>query len=67
LRQFAREIGDRQGEGGALFNAAMALNELGNRTEAIRRAEQALSILVSIESPDAEKVRRRLAAWQKPR
>jgi tetratricopeptide (TPR) repeat protein len=66
LLAIARELGDRLGEGAALFNAGLVLNELGDRTEAIRNAEQALGILVSIGSPEAEKVRQGLAALRKP-
>jgi hypothetical protein len=60
----AREIGDRKGESNALWNSACALDGLGNRSEAITRAESALQIYEAIEDPNAAKVRAKLAAWR---
>ena len=59
-----REIGDRHGEGNALWNMSLALDQLGERGQAIQHAEQALTILEQIEDPGAAKVRSRLAAWR---
>ncbi|MDW8327419.1 MAG: hypothetical protein RMK99_12695, partial [Anaerolineales bacterium] len=61
-----REIGDRRGEGIALWNMALALDSLGRRAEAIAHAQASLKIKEAIEDPWAEKVRRQLAEWQKP-
>ena len=60
----AREIGDRSGEGNALWNMSLALNEIGNSVQAIQCAKEALKILESIESPHAEKMRRKLHEWE---
>ena len=38
----AREIGDRRGEGNALWNMSLVLDQLGERAQAIPHAEQAL-------------------------
>jgi tetratricopeptide (TPR) repeat protein len=59
-----REIRDREGEGNALWNSALALDKLGDRAEAVRRAEQAFSIYEQIESPASEDIRTQLAAWR---
>jgi tetratricopeptide (TPR) repeat protein len=59
----AREIGDRRGEGNALFNTSLRLDQLGDRPHAIANAKAALKIRVEIEDPNAEKVRRKLAKW----
>ncbi len=61
------KIGDRRGEASALWNSAVALNALGQHTESIGRAEEALVIDELIESPYAEQVRNRLAEWRKSR
>jgi tetratricopeptide (TPR) repeat protein len=58
------EIGDRRGEGNAEFNMAVALNKLGQRAQAIERAEAALAIFEAIEDTYADKVRRRLEKWR---
>jgi tetratricopeptide (TPR) repeat protein/predicted phosphodiesterase len=54
----------RRGEGDALFNKSLALDKLGQRQEAIDNAKSALDIFEQIESPQAEKVRQKLAEWQ---
>jgi hypothetical protein len=41
----AREIGDRRGEGIALFNVSLSADSLGDRVRAIAMAEEALKIL----------------------
>jgi tetratricopeptide (TPR) repeat protein len=58
-----REIGDRRGEGIALCNSAV-VHSLGDRAEAITRAEAALKIYEAIEDPSAAKVRAKLAEWR---
>jgi len=59
-----RAIGDRRGEGNALFNTSLALDGLGKQAEAEKPAADALAIYEQIESPVAEQVRRKLEAWQ---
>ncbi len=63
----AREIGDRFGEGAVLFNMALALNEIGDHTQAFAHARAALEIFEQIESPAAAKVRAQLAKWRSER
>ncbi len=60
----AREIGDRKGEGNALWNLSLSLDKLGERDRAIACAEAALRVYEEIESPRADRVRRRLAEWR---
>jgi tetratricopeptide (TPR) repeat protein len=60
-----REVGDRHGEGNSLWNSALSLKKLGDQAQAIARAEAALRIFEVIESPNAAKVRARLAEWRK--
>lgn len=60
----SREIGDRYREANALFNMSLAQECLGKRSEAVKLAKEALAIYEQIESPEAEKVRRKLAEWQ---
>ncbi|HMD86568.1 MAG TPA: hypothetical protein VKO18_17925 [Terriglobia bacterium] len=66
LRQPAitREIGDRRGEGNALWNMSLALDKLGDRAQAIAHAEAALKIYEAIEDPNSAKVRAQLAQWR---
>ena len=59
-----REIGDRRGEGNALFNSALALDKLNDRTQAIARAVAALQIHEGIEDPNAAKVRAQIEKWK---
>ncbi len=61
----AREIGDRRGEGNALWNMSLALKDQGKMPQAIECAKSALTILESIESPHAQKVKRKLQEWEK--
>ena len=58
-----REIGDRRGEGNALWNMSL-LDQLGERAQAIQHADQALTIFEQIEGPNADKVREQLATWR---
>ena len=60
----ARDTGDRRGEGYAYWNMALALNSLGRRADAISHAAHALAIRETIEDPNAEKVRHKLAEWR---
>ena len=61
-----RAIGDRRGEGKALFDTSLALDGLGKQAEAAKLAADALAIYEQIESPVAEQVRRKLADWGSP-
>lgn len=63
--EIAREIGDRRDEGTELFNMSRALYQIGERARALDCAKSALMIYEQIESPYAEKVRQKLAEWQK--
>ncbi|WP_114860561.1 tetratricopeptide repeat protein [Azospirillum brasilense] len=56
----SREIGDRRGEGSNLGNLGNAYAALGEIKQAVDCLEQALAIFEAIESPVAERVRRRL-------
>ncbi len=58
-----REIGDRRGEGNALFNMSLALDKLDERVQALVRAKAALEIFEQIEPPHVETVRKQLAEW----
>ena len=59
-----REIGDRVGEGTALFNTGLALDILGDRANAIAHVETALGMFEQVESPNAEGARMQLAQWR---
>jgi len=61
----AREIGDMRGEANALFNSSLTLHQLGEHSEAIEKAEDALQIFEQMESPNAERVKQKLAEWGK--
>lgn len=52
------------GEANSLFSIALTLDQLGDRASAIARAEAALKIYESIESPYASEVRDQLAKWR---
>jgi Tfp pilus assembly protein PilF len=58
-----REIGDRRGEGNALFNMGLAFYRLEERDQAIDLVKQALEIYETIESPNAEQARIKLKEW----
>ena len=62
----AREIGDRRGEGITLWNMSLALDQLGQRAQAIECARAAINILEDIEDPNAEMVKRKLQEWDSP-
>ena len=59
----AREIGDRRGEGTALWNAALTHEALGDGDGALGRAKAAFVIYRAIEDPTAAIV----AAWLRER
>jgi len=60
-----RELGDRRGEGNALFNSALAFGQLGERAEAIRRMQEALLIFERIGAKHlAERARAQIAEWR---
>jgi hypothetical protein len=59
-----QEIGDRRGEGIALYNMAISFAQLGESTRAIGFGEQSLSIHQEIGDPWAEKVRAALDGWR---
>ena len=59
----AREIGDRRGEGNALFNMGLALHGLEEKDRAIELVKGALKIYEAIESPAAERARNVLKEW----
>jgi tetratricopeptide (TPR) repeat protein len=61
----ACEIGDRRSEGNTLWNMSLALDNLNERSEAIKKAESALEIFEQIESPAVARVRQKLAEWRK--
>jgi tetratricopeptide (TPR) repeat protein len=63
--KITQEMGDRNGEATTLWNMSLALDDLNKRTEAVKLAGDALAIYEQIESPRAERVRRKLAKWQK--
>ncbi len=59
-----REIGDRRNEGNSLGNLGLVYAELDQIPQAIECAKSALTILEAIESPHAEKVKRKLQEWE---
>ncbi len=60
----SREIGDRRGEGAALWNSAVDLHSLGERDEAVARAEAALAIYEAIEDPNTAILQKGLTEWR---
>ncbi len=63
--KISREIGDSMGEGNQLGNLGIVYANLGETRKAIECARSASKILESIESPHAQKVRRKLQEWEK--
>jgi tetratricopeptide (TPR) repeat protein len=53
----------RRGEAETLFSKSLALDKLSRREDAIDCAQNSLQIFAQIESPQAEKVRQKLAEW----
>ena len=49
------EVADHRGEGYALWNMSRALDQLWERAQAIKHAEQALTIFEQIEDPNVAK------------
>jgi tetratricopeptide (TPR) repeat protein len=62
--KISREIGDRSSEGNHLFNISLYLEKLGQKDKAIDLAKSALAIYEQMESPQAETVRKAMAAWE---
>ena len=64
-RQFiAQEIGDRFGEGNALWGLALCAEAVNDLPQAIRHAQAALDIFTAIKSPYAQAMRNMLDSWQ---
>jgi tetratricopeptide (TPR) repeat protein len=57
------QIGDLQGEAHSLFKLALALDQYGDRAQAVAQAETALTLFRLAEHPDAEVVRKQLGEW----
>jgi hypothetical protein len=60
----ARKIGDRQSECTALWNMSLALDDLGDRKEALKLAEASLKTREEIEDPFVPTVRNQLEEWR---
>lgn len=59
-----RESDDQQGEGDILWNMSLTLDELGQRAQAIVRAQDALEIYEQLRDTGAESVRKQLVEWR---
>jgi len=59
-----REVGDLRGEGATLCSYGVALNALGDRTQALAATKKSLDILEAIEDPNVGVVRENLAKWR---
>ena len=62
--KISREIGDRRGEGNALWNISLIQHALGERDTAIANAQAALAIYEEIEDPNAAQARKALEIWR---
>ena len=63
--RIAREIGDRRDEANALFNSALALDQLGERAQAAKSMETALRTYEQIAANHlAERARAQITEWQ---
>jgi len=62
--EIAREIGDRRGEGNALWGLAICHEKMDDLKKAIENAEEALKIFERIESPSASTMRNLISIWQ---
>ncbi len=62
-RQATREIGDRHTEGCALWNTDPAHDKLGNRLQAITRAEAARRIFEATGDAECASVQKQQAEW----
>ena len=58
-----REIEDRRGEGTTLFNMGLTLYDLEEKDRAIALVKDAWEIYQTIESPTAERARKKLQEW----
>jgi tetratricopeptide (TPR) repeat protein len=59
----AREVGDRLSEGQAFFNLGLVWYDLGKKDRAIHLMKDALEIYQAVESPEAERARKKLKEW----
>src|SRR6266498_3586081 len=59
----ASQIGDIQAQANALFNLSLALDQTGDRKQAIAQAEIALELFEIAEHPYAQVVKERLIEW----
>ena len=62
--RIASDIGDRKGEGNALWKISLSLKKLGDRAQSFVYANAALKIFEEIEDFNAERVRAQLAEWR---
>ncbi len=60
----ASQIGDIQAQANALFNLSLALDQTGDRKQAISQAEIALELFEIAEHPYAQVVKERLIEWR---
>ena len=63
--KIVQEIGYRNGEANALWCQAICLKQKNYLEQAIKKAENALSIFEQIESPSASTMRKLLAEWKR--
>lgn len=59
-----REMEDPRGEGKALFNKALTLNEFGDHAQALSLAEDSLTIFEQLEAPEVEIVKATISSWR---
>lgn len=59
----ARKVGYRRGQGMALWNLSVVSEKLGDRSQAIAYAKDALEVYEQIEYNGAAVVREHLALW----
>ncbi len=60
-----RKIGDRGGEGRALWSMAKVLYSSGKQSEAVEKAEEAIPALEEAQDAELETVKGKLAVWSK--
>lgn len=59
-----REVSDLYGQANTLWTAALTLNKLGDRSQAVDYAQKASAIYLQIGDPTATKVQQQLDNWQ---
>jgi hypothetical protein len=59
-----RKIGNARAEGQATFNIALALDRLGDRSQAIKQAEVALGILEHVSGENLARIHKQLTVWR---